>query len=234
MKLFHKLVVLFGLALFCADYSSIVRADEWDKATKVTFGEAVQVPGAVLEPGTYVFKLADSQSDRHIVQIFNEDHTALITTVLAVPNYRLEPAGKTILTYDERPAAQPVALAAWFYPGDNFGQEFIYPKSRARELSRLNHREVPSTDSDEGAPSERPTSNAEETVTPPQPKVESNPTPTEPTPRPAAAQPAPTSVPTASPEARQLPQTASLLPVVGIVGFALLGAALALRLGLRA
>src|SRR5712671_6626480 len=238
MKLFHKLVVLCGLALslFCADYSSIVRADEWDKATKVTFGEAVQVPGAVLQPGTYVFKLADSQSDRHIVQIFNEDHTALITTVLAIPNYRLEPAGKTILTYDERPAAQPVALAAWFYSGDNFGQEFIYPKSRAQELSRLNHHEVPSTDSDEGAQSEeRPTSDAsEETVTPPQPKVESNATPSEPTPRPAAAQPAPTSVPAADPEARQLPQTASLLPLVGIVGFTLLGAALALRLAMRA
>jgi hypothetical protein len=233
MKLFHKLVVLFGLALFCADYSSIVRADEWDKATKVTFGEAVQVPGAVLQPGTYIFKLADSQSDRHIVQIFNEDHTALITTVLAIPNYRLEPAGKTILTYDERPATQPVALAAWFYPGDNFGQEFIYPKSRAQELSQLNHHEVPSTDSDAGAQSEeRPTSNAQETVTSPQPKVESNPTPSEQTP--AAAQPAPTSVQTAPPEARQLPQTASWLPLVGVVGFALLGAALALRLALRA
>ena len=225
-------IALFTV-LACSTLAPRAGASERDKKTIVTFSDPVEIPGQVLLPGTYVFKLADSQSDRHIVQIFNEDHTALITTVLAIPNYRLEPAGKTILTYDERPATQPVALAAWFYPGDNFGQEFIYPKSRAQELSQLNHHEVPSTDSDAGAQSEeRPTSNAQETVTSPQPNVESNPTPSEQTP--AAAQPAPTSVQTAPPEARQLPQTASLLPLVGVVGFALLGAALALRLALRA
>ena len=39
-------------------------------------------------------KLADSQSNRHIVQIFNEREDQLQTTVLAIPNYRLQPTGK--------------------------------------------------------------------------------------------------------------------------------------------
>jgi len=125
-----------------------------DKATKVTFNEPVQVPGKVLPAGTYVFRLQDSTSNRHIVQIFNEDHTSLITTVLAIPNYRLQPTGKTVLTYDERPADQPMALAAWFYPGDSSGQEFAYPKSEAEQLSRRNKREVPSTGSEEAYPAD--------------------------------------------------------------------------------
>jgi hypothetical protein len=152
MKVVRMLAILLGLALSLTSSRSISRADEWDKATKVTFPEAVQVPGKVLEPGTYVFRLMDSQSNRHIVQIYNEDHTSLITTVLAIPNQRLEPSGKTVLLYDERPADQPMALAAWFYPGDNIGQEFVYLKSEAAELSRLNKREVPSTESDEAYP----------------------------------------------------------------------------------
>src|SRR5438067_11714007 len=116
--------------------------------------EPVQVPGKVLPAGTYVFRLHDSTSNRHIVQIYNEDHTQLITTVMAIPNYRLQPTGKTVLTYDERPADQPMALAAWFYPGDNSGQEFAYPKSKAEQLSRLNKREVPSTGSEEAYPAD--------------------------------------------------------------------------------
>ena len=250
MKLFRMLVVLLGLAPFLGGYHSIVRADEWDKTTKVTFSEAVQVPGAVLQPGTYILKLADSQSNRHVVQIFNEDHTALITTVLAIPNYRLEPSGKTVLSYDERPADQPVALAAWFYPGDNFGQEFAYPKSRAQELSRLNHREVPSTESEEAYPGQseqRSATNANPEAVAAQPKTEVP--QSEPTPAPTSANREPTPASSVNPEpnastvqatprsnateARQLPQTASLLPLVGLVGFALLGAALVLRLALR-
>ena len=136
MKIFRTLTALLGLALLLGAFSPLANADEWDKTTKMKFNEPVQVPGKVLPAGTYIFKLLDSSSNRHVVQIFNEDHTQLITTVLAVPNQRLEPAGKTVLTYQERPADQPMALAAWFYPGDNFGQQFVYPKSEAEQLSR--------------------------------------------------------------------------------------------------
>ena len=48
------------------------RADEWNKKTIVTFSGPVEIPGQVLQPGSYVFKLADSQSDRNIVQVFNK------------------------------------------------------------------------------------------------------------------------------------------------------------------
>jgi hypothetical protein len=248
MKIFRMLAVLLGVASFLASSGPVTRADEWDKATKVTFSEPVQVPGKVLPAGTYVFRLLDDPANRHVVQIFNEDHTSLITTIMAINNERLKASGKTVLLYDERPADQPVALAAWFYPGDGFGQEFVYPKSQAEELSRLNKREVPSSGSNEGY------TKSEEAVTP-QPKADTiqEPAPT-PEPSTAQAQPEPTPAPTPAPAvnpnpaphsteaapqsnpmqaARPLPQTASLLPLLGLVSFTLLGAALVLRLALR-
>ena len=231
MKILRMLTLLFGLALLLAAYFPLAHADEWDKTTKITFGEPVQVPGAVLPAGTYVFKLLDSAANRHVVQIFNEDHTSLITTIMAIPNERLEPAGKTILTYDERPADQPMALAAWFYPGDSFGQEFVYPKAEAEQLSRLNKRKVPSMDSDEGQKQEA--------------AAQPNPEPAKPEPAnpPAEAKAAPTPAPSPAPKPEntqvaarheaELPHTASLLPLIGLVGFSLLSVAALLRMTLR-
>ena len=103
------------------------RADESDRKTIVTVNQAIQVPGKVLPAGTYVFKLLDS-NDRTLVAIYNADEMHLITTVLGIPTSRVETPDKTILQLEERPSGQPEALKAWFYPGDNFGVEFVYPK----------------------------------------------------------------------------------------------------------
>jgi len=249
MKPFRVFTALSVLALFvsCLPF---LRADDWDKATKVTFSESVQVPGKVLPAGTYVFKLLNSAADRHIVQIFNEDHSQLITTVLAIPNQRLEASGKTILTYHERPADQPMALAAWFYPGDTFGQEFAYPKSESEVLSRLNNEQVPSTGSEEAYPTlkERPTDsvaqntneaasqNTDVAVSQPPAAQPENPPAT------AAAAPEPTTsaantqVPAQQNNAQQetLPHTGSSLAMIGLVGLTLLAFAALMRMTLRA
>ena len=126
----------------------IARADEWNKKTTITFSGPVEIPGVhltgwgVLPAGTYVFKILDSQSDRHIVQIFNKEETAIYATVLAIPNYRLKATDKTVITFSERPAGQPEALRAWFYPGRQWGEEFVYPKSRAIELAKATNTPV--------------------------------------------------------------------------------------------
>src|SRR5712671_1011143 len=211
MKMLRMLTLLFGLALLLAAYFPLAHADEWDKTTKITFGEPVQVPGAVLPAGTYVFKLLDSAANRHVVQIFNEDHTSLITTIMAIPNERLEPAGKTILTYDERPADQPMALAAWFYPGDSFGQEFVYPKAEAEQLSRLNNRKVPSMESEEGQ--------SQTAVAKPNPEPANKPAEAKQEPPPAATPaPAPEKTQVATRHEAELPHTASLLPMLELFG----------------
>src|ERR1700693_474442 len=102
----------------------IVNADQWDKKTVITIDEAMQLPNAMLQPGTYVIRLNDSPSNRHVVQVFDKDEKHLVTTILAIPNMRLRPTGKSVFAFWEVPAGKPKALRAWFYPGDNFGQEF--------------------------------------------------------------------------------------------------------------
>ena len=124
----------------CLMLSSVASAQSWNKKTTVKFSEPVKIPGVgaqVLPPGTYVFKLLDSQADRHIVQVFNEDQTHIYVTILAIPNYRLKATDKTVMTFSERSAGEPQAIRAWFYPGDNWGQEFTYPKKRAVELAKV-------------------------------------------------------------------------------------------------
>src|SRR5262249_52983655 len=129
-------------------FSASVKADAWNKKTILTFSQPVEVPGVVLPAGTYVFRLLDSASDRHIVQIFNEDQNHIYATVLAIPNYRLQVTGKTVITFVERPAGEPPAIRAWFYPGDNFGQEFVYRKSRAAEFAKVTTSPVPAAPSE--------------------------------------------------------------------------------------
>jgi len=156
-------------------------------------------------------KLLDSPSDRHIVQIFNADETHLITTILAMPNYRLEPSGKTVFTFWETPPGQPPALRAWFYPGDNYGQEFAYPKSVATQIAATAKAPVPTTEATQ--PQEMPTAPVTTTPPPPPaPEVAQN------TPPPAPEQPAPAPAPP-----QELPKTGSPYPLIGLAGIGALG-----------
>jgi len=122
----------------------LMHADQWNQKTTMTFNNPVELPGHVLEPGTYVFKLANSNSDRDIVEVFNQNESHLYGIFLTIPDYRLTPPGKVIVTFAETPAGSPDAVWAWFYPGDNYGHEFVYPKSEAVRLAKANNRPVAS------------------------------------------------------------------------------------------
>jgi len=232
--------IRFTTALFAATIGLVAvapkaSADEWDKKTKVTISEPMEVPGAVLQPGTYVFKLVDSQSDRHIVQIQNEREDHTYATILAVPNYRIQQTGKSIFSFWETPAGQPKALRAWFYPADNFGQEFMYPKTRVTEINQLASQQVPE------APVEAPASAAAPAPAPvlaentPPPSPEPAPAQVDNTPVPApqevaqAPEPAPAPVVAENRTTAVIPQTASNLPLLGLLGFGSL--ALAIGIG---
>ncbi|MCU1233870.1 MAG: hypothetical protein JWP63_1837 [Candidatus Solibacter sp.] len=125
----------FGLA-------PLAHSDEWNKKTIITTNEPVEIPGKVLPPGTYVFKLLDSPSNRNIVQILDKDEKEVYATILAVPDYRLEPADKTLLQFEERPSNTPPAIKAWFYPGEQYGYQFVYPHQRAVQLAKQNNHNV--------------------------------------------------------------------------------------------
>ena len=136
-------LVMFCLALFCIlALPKTMMADEWDRATKLTFNEPVEVPGQVLPAGTYWFKVADDDSDRNIVQIWNVERTHLLTMILAIPDYGQNTPEQTVINFEERPSGQPEAIRSWFYPGNSVGEEFVYPKTRAKRLAKQAGRPV--------------------------------------------------------------------------------------------
>src|SRR5271170_8107643 len=102
MKFVNTIMVVLALSLLGATLAPGARADEWNKKTVMTFSQPVEIPGQVLPAGTYMFKLANSQSDRHIVQIFNASGSHIIATVLAINDYRLAPTGRTVVKFAER------------------------------------------------------------------------------------------------------------------------------------
>ena len=135
MDRFRLVVTIFCLSLVALTFLPSAKADEWNKKTIVTFSEPVEVPGVgaqILPAGTYVFKLLDSLSDRHIVQIFNQAEDHVYTTILAIPDYRMRATGKTVMTFKERAEGQPEAIRSWFYPGREWGDRICLPQVQGR------------------------------------------------------------------------------------------------------
>jgi hypothetical protein len=107
-----------------------------DQSTKISFSEAVQVPGQILPAGNYQFVLANANANRDIVWIFNADRTRLVATVQTVPTERAKETDGTSITLAQRPGGQPDAVVSWFYPGTETGHEFLYSKQVEKELTQ--------------------------------------------------------------------------------------------------
>ena len=148
-KVLQRVAFALCIATLVAALGSPAKADESNKLTYFTFSAPVELPGnKVLPAGTYAFKLLDSVGDRNVVQIFNKDLTMLYATVLTIPDYRTQPQDKPIIKFSETSQGGPEAIKEWFYPGDTYGQEFVYPKSRATEIAKESHQSVPSMPSE--------------------------------------------------------------------------------------
>jgi hypothetical protein len=139
----QRCLTLIAAASALALTVPIASADTFNKKTKLTFSQPIRVPGATLSAGTYIFKLVDSQSSRNIIQIMNLRENRLYTTVLAIPDYRLNPSSHTIMTFGEVGSGCPAAVKSWFYPGDNTGNRFVYGKREAEEMSKSCQQPVP-------------------------------------------------------------------------------------------
>jgi hypothetical protein len=196
-------------------FGAVAHADEWNKETKITVNQAIQVPGAVLPAGSYIFKLVDSQSNRNIVQVLNPRQDHVYATVIAINNYQMEPKGHTVFTFYEVPAGNPQPVKAWFYPGDNYGQEFVYTKHE-RELFAQVHDTTPAM----------PTPQAQ-----PEPQVAAAAPAPEPAPAPAVVEEQQTTIiarneppantaeaPAPMPTTPVMPQTASNIPLLALLG----------------
>jgi hypothetical protein len=196
--------------------ATLASAQNAQNDTVVTFSAPVSLPGVTLPAGSYLFRLADSQVNRNIVQVFDKDRSKIFATILAIPAERNEPADETVITFNESPANAAPAIRYWYYPGEKRGQEFAYPKSQATTIATAAHTSVLAVNSDstdvdamktaeisrvepgaEVAASQAPTESAPATAAAPAaPATEQAPSAATASPSPAtASQPAPTPAP---------------------------------------
>jgi hypothetical protein len=230
MKLQTKLMLLLGIGALALLPGA--KADERNQKTIFTFSGPVEIPGQVLPGGSYVFKLHDSPSNRHIVQVFNEEENHVFGTFLAIPDYRMHPTSEPLINFHERAEGAPPAIKAWFYPGRNYGHELVYPRNKAVALAAANHTPVPSMPTELAADAAKPDvaldapEVAELTEAP---LTAAKPTGEEIPLSDAFLMTLP-AVPAASELPDALPDTASPLPIMALSGVLLMGAGLAIRL----
>jgi hypothetical protein len=201
--------------------SSVNAQSTFLRKTHVTFNGAVQIPGRVLPAGEYTFQLDVLPSNEtSIVEIRDKDGIKVLATLLTIPDYRLKPTGDTVMLFRERAADEPQALRAWFYPGENFGHEFAYPRKQAAVLAAANQVNVPAVPDNTADAS---LNSAQVTSTTPAGSDEQVATTAAPAPTEAQTQPT-TQTPTPSNDNNlvasntPLPKTASPVYLIGLVG----------------
>jgi len=199
-----------------------VNADPVKKATEVTFKMPVEIPGMVLQAGTYVIKVPDPVTHADMVGFYNRDESYLYKLVRTIPKYRLDLTDKTVITFEERVKGAPDAVKSWFYPDEYWGREFVYGKAK------------PLTIAEAAAPIPEPTPAPEVAAT--EPVVEATPLPAA-EPETVAEAPAapievaealPAELPPAAP-IEELPKTGSALPLIALLGGCSLGLGVVLR-----
>jgi len=228
-----------GLGVSAVLIAAVANAQPSDKRTFFTFSRPITLPGVTLPAGKYIFRLADDQTSRKVVQIVSSDGTKPYAMLLTISDERRDPPKDAEVAFLETASRTPSAVKAWWYPGERTGYEFIYPRTQARQLARTTGASVLTTKAD--------TTKAEETRTGELTRIDSNGreqdaaaaaanasaaretgtvvqevpqrTPPQASPAPAAPSFTQNQVPNPSRVARNtLPQTASPLPFVGLIG----------------
>jgi hypothetical protein len=130
-----KTFTILGLVFAFLVMLPVLRASEFDQATKFTFSQPVSIPGQVLPAGTYWFTVI-AGFDLNVVQIYNSDWSKLVASVQTNASELPRATGDTVVTLAQRPSEQHEVLVSWFYPGRTIGHQFIYSKQERRELAQ--------------------------------------------------------------------------------------------------
>jgi hypothetical protein len=133
MKLFVITAVLAIVAVL--SFNAAAQETNASERTFLTFSNAFELPGLSLQPGTYVFKLADTPS-RNVVQVWDREEKNMLGHWLFVQADRPEVTSENVVMFRETPAGTPPAVQYWYFPGERIGKEFIYPKDQATRIAR--------------------------------------------------------------------------------------------------
>jgi len=149
-------------ALLFALWVPHATASQANQATKISFNQPVEIPGRVLNAGTYWFTILRDDPDQDVVQVWNSTRQNLLDTIVTVPDYTRHTPSHTVIKFEERASNSPEALRAWFYPGENYGHAFVYSQTEARNLAKRTGHPVLSMRDDIAANSTKPAKSAKD------------------------------------------------------------------------
>jgi hypothetical protein len=182
-----------------------------------TVTEPLDVGGFTLQPGTYLIKVVMLASDRNSIQVTNVEGTKVFANVLSTPHPiradEVVPSSRYI--YYATVPGQPKALRTWFARDTEKGQDIIYPKRRAMELAAAAKEPVIAIPDEVKEAEYKSVPIAVVT-----PDLQVKP----------YAEPAPPVVVAEARPLKQLPATASHVPLFAALGLLSLGGALGLRI----
>jgi hypothetical protein len=96
----------------------------------------VAVPGRILAPGKYLFRLVDTSSLPNEVQITKADGTPVVGFITVFDSIR-EHHGATAIKTSKPDRAGVVRITSWYFPGQRYGYRFVYSKSQEQKLDMI-------------------------------------------------------------------------------------------------
>jgi LPXTG-motif cell wall-anchored protein len=135
------LLLAFAVPMMCTTAS----AQTWDKKVYFTFSGPVEIPGATLPAGKYLFHLADPNSGRQVLQVQSADGKKVFGMFFGVPVERTQASDDPEVRFLEAPAGVPPAIATVWYAGEKMGRELIYPKDQAMRIAKATNSSVLTT-----------------------------------------------------------------------------------------
>jgi hypothetical protein len=97
------------------------------RTTYFTFSRSVHLPGVVLPAGTYIFEVANHESDGDIVRVLSRDRSKVHLMQFTRFVYRpMSGTLKATISLGESAAGTPPPVNAWYPQEETRGREFIY------------------------------------------------------------------------------------------------------------
>lgn len=223
------LAILAGLAPATAS------AQPADKRTYFTFSGPVDMPGVALPAGRYMFRLANPDTSRNVVQVTSADGKRVLGMFHSFPSERPTAANDAEIRFMEASAGAPPAVKTWWYPGERTGYEFIYPKQQARRIADRTRQAVLTTKGDTTTTEQTDTTDLTRVAPGGSETAANNTTAAEQAPAGStqrgqlADDSRPTQVGTVARARTELPRTASASPLIALIGVLLFAAAAIVR-----
>ena len=108
-------------------------AGQWSDRTTIKFDSPIMIPGATIQPGSYVFELLDRDSSLHVIQIRNAEGK-IIGVANAVPAKRAETTEGTVLLFSPTTSGTMAVMRGWYPSGGRHGYVFVYDKDEAKSI----------------------------------------------------------------------------------------------------